>query len=101
IEAQKLDLDSIPFNLRDTLGDALRTIAMRAHQKGLELLYEVHEDVPALLIGDPGRVRQIILNLVGDSIKFTHRGEVMLKVGVESVVAGTVRLLFEVRDTGI
>jgi signal transduction histidine kinase/DNA-binding response OmpR family regulator len=101
IEAQKLDLECIPFNLRDMLGDALRTMAMRAHEKGLEVAYEVDDDVPASLVGDPGRMRQIILNLVGNSIKFTSRGEVMVKVGVESLVGETARLLFEIRDTGI
>jgi two-component system sensor histidine kinase/response regulator len=75
IEAGKLELDSIPFRLRDTLADALRTAAVRGQEKGLELVYEVGEDVPDHLIGDPGRLRQILLNLVGNSIKFTDRGE--------------------------
>jgi signal transduction histidine kinase/CheY-like chemotaxis protein/ligand-binding sensor domain-containing protein len=101
IEAHKLDLDCIPFDLRDTLGDALRAIAMRAHEKGLELSYEVDDDVPAFIVGDPGRVRQIVLNLAGNSIKFTEQGEVMLTVSVESLAGETCRLLFAVRDSGI
>src|SRR6202167_2736057 len=71
IEAGKLDLESIPFNLRESLGETMRVLAVRTHQKGLELIYEVQPDVPADLLGDPGRLRQILINLVGNSIKFT------------------------------
>jgi signal transduction histidine kinase/DNA-binding response OmpR family regulator/ligand-binding sensor domain-containing protein len=80
IEAGKLDLEFINFNLRDSLGDTMRTLAIRAHQKGLELAYHVLPEVPDALVGDPGRVRQIIVNLVGNAIKFTERGEVVVEV---------------------
>gem|GEM_PF-1138553 len=100
IEAHKLDLECIVFNLRDALGDALRAIAVRAHEKDLELNYEVEDDVPAFVLGDPGRLRQIILNLTGNAIKFTLKGEVTLTVSVESTGEACC-LLFAVRDTGI
>jgi CheY-like chemotaxis protein len=80
IEAGKLELDAAPFSLRDSLGDTLRSLALRAYQKGLELAYRVDVDVPDGLIGDPLRLRQIIVNLVGNSIKFTDKGEVIVEV---------------------
>ena len=101
IEANKLDLDCVPFNLRDTLGDALRAISVRAHEKGLELGYEVGDDVPTVIVGDPGRIRQIVLNLAGNAIKFTQQGEVLLTVVVDSLAGESCRLLFAIRDTGI
>ncbi len=101
IEAQKLDLEYITFDLRDTVGDALRTISVRAHDKGLELVYEVADDVPQSMKGDPGRLRQIILNLVGNAIKFTLRGEVAVKVELQSQMESGFRLRFAIRDTGI
>ncbi len=101
IEAGKLDLDPVPFDLYDTVVDALRCIAMAAHDKGLELVYEMDEDVPAQMVGDPGRLRQIILNLTGNAVKFTAQGEVALRVAkVGNTLAGT-ELHFSVRDTGI
>ena len=101
IEAGKLDLDAIPFSLRDTLVEALRSISTRAHEKGLELVYEVPDEVPVTVIGDPGRLRQILLNLVGNSIKFTALGEVAVRVALEEKNNETVGLHFFVRDTGI
>ena len=101
IEAGKLDLDPIPFSLRDTLVEALRSVSMRAHEKGLEVVYEVPVEVPANLIGDPGRLRQILLNLVGNSIKFTAQGEVAVRIALEETTSETVKLHFFVRDTGI
>jgi two-component system sensor histidine kinase/response regulator len=80
IEAGKLELEPVPFGLRENVGTTLKTLALRAHQKGLELASEVHPDVPDALIGDPGRLRQIIVNLVGNAIKFTEQGEVVVKV---------------------
>ncbi|HZY87582.1 MAG TPA: histidine kinase dimerization/phospho-acceptor domain-containing protein, partial [Gemmataceae bacterium] len=74
IEAGKLDLDPVPFALRDNLGDTLRALGLRAHAKGLELTFQVAPDVPDALVGDPDRLRQIVLNLVGNAIKFTERG---------------------------
>jgi len=101
IEAGKLDLDSTDFNLRDGLGNALRILAMRAHQKGLELVYDIRAEVPEMLLGDPGRLRQIIVNLAGNAIKFTEQGEILVTVRVESRTDGDVELHFAVSDTGI
>jgi signal transduction histidine kinase len=101
IEAGKLDLEPIQFCLRDTLVDALRSVAMRAAEKGLELTYEVEDDVPDCVIGDPGRLRQVILNLTGNSIKFTASGEVGVRVSLEHKSETSQSLHFEVRDTGI
>ena len=101
IEAGKLDLDPISFHLRDTVVEALRSIAVRAHEKALDLVYEVDDGVPPTLIGDPGRLRQIILNLVGNSIKFTATGEVALRVAVEEEKNDGFLLHFTIRDTGI
>jgi signal transduction histidine kinase/DNA-binding response OmpR family regulator len=101
IEAGKLEFDSIEFSLRDCLGDALKTVAVRADAKGLELAYDISPDVPDMLKGDPGRLRQVVLNLVGNAIKFTHEGEVVLQVGVGQRTPDGVRLRFSVTDTGI
>jgi len=101
IEAQKLDLEYITFDLRETVGDALRAISVRAHEKGLELLFEVEDDVPQSMKGDPGRLRQIVLNLVGNAIKFTPDGEVAVKVDLQSRTESGFRLRFAIRDTGI
>jgi PAS domain S-box-containing protein len=102
IEAGKLELDPAEFSLRSAVGDTLRALAVRAHNKGLELIYDVHADVPDALIGDAGRLRQILLNLVGNAVKFTEAGEV--EVRVESggnLTPEEVGLRFTVRDTGI
>ena len=80
IEAGKLDLERIDFDLRDTLGDTVATLAARAHKKGLELACHVAPDVPDALVGDPRRLRQVLVNLVGNAIKFTERGEVVVEV---------------------
>ncbi len=103
IEAGKLELDPTDFSLRGTVGGVLRTLAMRAHRKGLELLSHVHPDVPDALVGDAGRLRQVLLNVVGNAIKFTETGEVLVRVedSGEPATDGGVRLRFEVRDTGI
>ena len=83
IEAGKLELDPADFSLRAALGDTLRTLAMRAHKKGLELVSHVQPDVPDALVGDAGRLRQVLLNLVGNAIKFTEVGEVVVRVSVD------------------
>jgi PAS domain S-box-containing protein len=83
IEAGKLELDPADFSLRAALGDTLRALAVRAHRKGLELVCHVQPDVPDALVGDPGRLRQILLNLVGNAIKFTDDGEVVVTVKSE------------------
>ena len=84
IEVGKLSLDPIEFNLRDHLGQAMKTLAVRAHQKNLELAYFVPPELPDFFVGDPARLRQVILNLVGNAIKFTDQGEVVLRVEAES-----------------
>ena len=101
VEAGKLELESIPFALRDTLGDTLQTLAVRASEKGLELTYRIAPEVPDDLIGDPIRLRQIVVNLVGNAIKFTDRGGVDIDVGLIEVREEDAKLRFEVRDTGI
>jgi signal transduction histidine kinase/CheY-like chemotaxis protein len=101
IEAGRLELEVIPFELRPSLGAALKTLATRASDKGLELLYDVAEDVPDVVVGDPTRLRQIVLNLVGNSIKFTDAGEVALRVQVISATESAATLRFDVADTGI
>jgi signal transduction histidine kinase/CheY-like chemotaxis protein len=101
IEAGKLELDHAPFQLRDMLGTVLHSLAARAAQKGLELAVRIAPEVPDDLIGDSGRLRQIIVNLVGNAIKFTDRGEVVVDVSTDEPAAGKARLRFTVRDTGI
>ncbi|ACB95581.1 response regulator [Beijerinckia indica] len=101
IEAGKLELESIPFQLRDTLGDTLHSLAARAAHKGLELAYHVPVEIPDALVGDPTRLRQIITNLVGNAIKFTEKGEVVVDVRLKETTDTDVQLEFEVRDTGI
>ncbi|MFY9584917.1 MAG: MHYT domain-containing protein [Candidatus Acidiferrales bacterium] len=101
IEAGKLDFDAVEFSLRDSLGDAMKTLGLRAHQKGLELAYHVRPDVPDALVGDPGRLRQIVINLVGNAIKFTQQGEVVVDVGAESQTEEAVDLCLAISDTGM
>ena len=109
IEAGKLELDPVDFDLREWLAATMKTHALRAHQKGLELACRVQPDVPDALVGDPGRLRQIVINLVGNAIKFTDRGEIVVEV---SIVGGEpqtaadgkatdVELHLAVTDTGI
>jgi signal transduction histidine kinase/CheY-like chemotaxis protein len=100
VESGKLDLEMLEFNLYDCVGETMKTLALRAHQKGLELAYDVDPDVPAHLRGDPGRLRQILVNLVGNAIKFTQRGEVLVTIE-NSQDAKDVELHFKVKDTGI
>ena len=80
IEAGKLELDVADFSLREAVGDTLRALAVRAHTKGLELVYQVEPEVPDALVGDAGRLRQVLLNLVGNALKFTDHGEVIVRV---------------------
>ena len=101
IEAGKLELDQAPFQLRDTLGTIVHSLAARAAHKGLELAVRIRPEVPDDLVGDAGRLRQIVVNLVGNAIKFTDKGEVVVEVGLESNSSSTVQIHFAVRDTGI
>ncbi len=101
IEARKLDLEEVAFNLRDDLGDCMETLAFRGHAKGLEIACHVKPDVPNHLIGDPGRLRQVVVNLVGNAIKFTAKGEVVVRVGARRLEADHVVLEFSINDTGI
>ncbi len=101
IEAGKLDLYPIEFNLREYLGDTMKTLALRAHQKGLELACHIHPDVPEALVGDPSRLRQVVVNLVGNAIKFTERGEVVVDVESGPRTESGISLHFAVTDTGI
>src|SRR3984893_6400960 len=101
IEAGKLEIESIRFDLRESLGETMRALGFLAHQKGLELIYEVQPDVAEAVLGVPGRIRQIVVNLVGNSIKFTDRGEVLLSVTQESESSDSVSLHFAVKDTGV
>ena len=101
MEAGKLELDPIDFNPRDAIGDTANAVALRAHQKGLELIVDVDAAVPHTLRGDPGRLRQILVNLLGNAIKFTHQGEVVLRVTSEAATPPDVVLHFSVSDTGV
>src|SRR5712692_1626868 len=101
IEAGRIDLEAIDFNLRDCLETSLKTMAIRADEKGLELLCEVAPEVPEVVRGDSGRLRQVIINLAGNAIKFTDRGEVALKVQVEATNEHDRTLRFTVADSGI
>jgi signal transduction histidine kinase/DNA-binding response OmpR family regulator len=101
MEARKLQLDPIEFNPRDAIGDTANTVALRAHQKDLELIVDVDAAVPQMLRGDPGRLRQILVNLLANAIKFTHRGEVVLRVTTEATTPTGVVLRFSVSDTGV
>ncbi|MGA2482316.1 MAG: response regulator [Candidatus Acidiferrales bacterium] len=101
IEAGKIDLETVDFDLRDLLEATLKTLALRADEKGLELHCEVAPDVPEVMQGDPTRLRQVVVNLVGNAIKFTNQGEVVLRVHVEAEDGDDRILRFTVSDTGV
>ncbi len=101
IEAGKLSLDNTEFDLDELLQDTVKTVSVSAHQKGLELLFENQVTLPKLVIGDPGRIRQIVINLLGNAVKFTSSGEVALQVSDVSREEKTLALQFKVSDTGI
>jgi signal transduction histidine kinase/CheY-like chemotaxis protein len=101
IEAGKVALESVDFKIRDCLEEALKTLALRADEKGLELLCDISAEVPEQVQGDAGRLRQIIVNLVGNAIKFTHAGEVALRMKTDAVCGNLHTLCFTVSDTGI
>jgi signal transduction histidine kinase/CheY-like chemotaxis protein len=101
IEAGHLEMDLIGFNLRDLVEETEQALALRAHQKGLELLCEIRPEVPESLMGDPLRIRQILMNLAGNAIKFTDSGEVSIEVGIDDQSEGQMGVHIRVRDTGI
>ena len=101
IEGNMLELEAIDFNLRDHLEDILKTLALLAHKKGLELACRIENDVPVALVGDPGRLRQVIVNLIGNAVKFTGEGEILLEVRRIEESEDTTTLHFSVKDTGI
>ncbi|HYL98185.1 MAG TPA: response regulator, partial [Blastocatellia bacterium] len=101
IEAGRLDLEPVAFDLRDSVEEVMKAFSVRAHAKGLELILDVHQDVPGYVLADPVRLRQVIINLVGNAIKFTDKGEVATVVEAGSREGRRVRLDFSVRDTGI
>ncbi len=101
IEAGKVDLEEIRFDIRECVETTLKTLALRADEKGLELLCEIGQDIPIALLGDSGRLRQIVTNLIGNAIKFTAKGEVALRVSSEVGEGEERRLHFRVSDTGI
>ena len=101
IEAGKVDIEEIRYDLRECLESTLKTLALRADEKGLELLCDINPAVPDTLVGDPARVRQITTNLIGNAIKFTSRGEVSLHVVAQATETGDSELHFTVSDTGI
>ena len=101
IEANKMDLEVLDFDLRSTLEDTTEILMGRAYEKGLELICLIDPEVPSSIRGDPGRLRQIILNLVGNAIKFTAKGEVSIRVGLVSEDEEKANLKFSIKDTGI
>jgi CheY-like chemotaxis protein/HPt (histidine-containing phosphotransfer) domain-containing protein/anti-sigma regulatory factor (Ser/Thr protein kinase) len=101
IEAKKLDMETLDFDLQILLDDFAANLAVRAQEKGLELLCSADPEVPVLLRGDPGRLRQILTNLVGNAVKFTHAGEVAVRVSLEERGETECLLRFSIRDTGI
>ncbi|HSC27354.1 MAG TPA: response regulator [Vicinamibacterales bacterium] len=101
IEARRLELEHAEFGLREAVGNAARLLAVRAAEKNIELACHVAPDVPDVLLGDEGRLRQVLLNVMGNAVKFTSTGEVVLSVAVESASDGRVSLRLDVRDTGI
>ncbi len=101
IEAGKLELESVDFDLREELGDTFKALGLRAHAKKLELVWHVDSNVPAWLCGDPVRLRQMLINLVGNAIKFTESGEVLIDVRREDQQHSAILLHFSVRDTGV
>ncbi len=101
IEAGKVELENIDFDLRVTIETLSDLVAVKAHEKGLEYIAVIHPDVPLSLVGDPGRLRQILINLVGNATKFTQKGEIILNVTLQEEDSSDVIIRFSVQDTGI
>jgi PAS domain S-box-containing protein len=100
IEAGKLQIEHIPFNLGQSVAETLKTVALRANEKGLELVLDLAPDVPLAVVGDPGRLRQVLVNIIGNAIKFTEKGEIVVSVARVAPSDGT-QLRFSVKDSGI
>jgi len=101
IEAGKLSLDPVEFSLRDCVGNSIRALSLGAREKGLELACHLSPELPDILVGDPGRLRQVLVNLLANAVKFTERGEVVVEVDAHSEGTNEIRLHFSVADTGI
>jgi two-component system sensor histidine kinase/response regulator len=101
LEAQKVTLDRVEFELEEVIGETIRSLALPAHEKGLELAYEVSPQIPLWIVGDPHSLRQALVNLIGNGIKFTEQGEVVLRVHLETSIPEEIVLRFTVTDTGI
>src|ERR1700682_555416 len=101
IEAGKMTLDPVCFDMSELVGDTMKSLAISAHKKRLELAYGIEPDVPVAVMGDSARLRQVLLNLAGNAIKFTEKGEVVVNVGLEERHQNDLKLHFSVRDTGI
>ena len=101
VESGKLDLDSIEFSVQDTIAETMKVLALRAHEKDLELIYDIDPKMPGRVVGDPGRLRQILVNLVGNAIKFTLQGQIVVSVEIVSHSDDDIQLHFSVADTGI
>ncbi len=101
IEAGKLLIEHIPFHLGQSISETMKAVALRANQKGLELVFDIASDVPNAVLGDPGRIRQILVNIIGNAIKFTEKGEIVLRVACVQLSSSSVELHFSVIDTGI
>jgi PAS domain S-box-containing protein len=101
IEAGKLDLEVLDFDLREAMEEMVELPAMQAHQKGLEFIYQIQPEIPSLLRGDPGRLRQIITNLCGNAVKFTKAGEVIIRITAVEETETRIKLRFAVQDTGL
>ena len=101
IEAGKLLVEEISFDLHRVVAETLKTMALRAHEKRIELVFEIMPDVPRHVLGDPSRLRQILINLIGNSIKFTHEGEIAVRAELSPTIGKQPHIQFSVRDTGI
>jgi two-component system, sensor histidine kinase and response regulator len=101
IEAGRIDLAPVQFNLSELVGDSMKSLAIAAHRKSLELAFQVDGEVPQSLVGDSVRLRQVLVNLAGNAVKFTEKGEVVVNVSLESREQSGLRVHFAVRDTGI
>ncbi len=101
IEAGKFELVDMDFSLRDSIAQAMMAVSLQAHSKDLELIYHIPPQIPDIVVGDPGRLNQILINLLGNAIKFTHKGEVAVDVELESESENEIHLHFSIRDTGI